>query len=59
MINDLEHKKQELDPQKSVMDINQCDGCCRGLPVVNGIHRGPSGFWGGDMQYCTKYLYQK
>lgn len=44
---------QEQEPQ----EINQCDGCCRGLPVVNGIHRGPSGFWGGDIQFCTKDRY--
>lgn len=37
--------------------MNQCDGCRRGLPVVNGVHRGPGGFWSGDIQGCTKDRY--
>lgn len=35
--------------------VNQCDGCARGLPVVDGKHRGSS-VW-SDVQVCTKYLY--
>ncbi len=38
--------------------INQCDGCRRGLPVLAGFHRGPKGFWGGDIQACTAEHYQ-
>lgn len=33
---------------------NQCDGCLRGLPVVNGIHQEPQGGMG---QGCTSHLY--
>jgi hypothetical protein len=33
---------------------NQCDGCARGLPLANGIHRGP-GSW--DVQGCTANMY--
>lgn len=36
-------------------NINQCDGCRRGLPVVKGIHRGPTLF---DSQACTKDRYR-
>lgn len=37
---------------------NQCDGCRRGLPInTAGHHVGPKGFWGGDVQACTAYLY--
>lgn len=25
--------------------------------MVNGIHHGPGGFWGGDLQACTAHLY--
>lgn len=35
------------------MPKNQCDGCARGLPIHNGIHRGD----GYDMIGCTKDLY--
>jgi hypothetical protein len=38
--------------------MNQCDGCRRGLPVENGVHRGPGGFWAGDVQACTKDRYE-
>jgi hypothetical protein len=34
--------------------INQCDGCRRNLPIVDGIHRGSDLY---DVQYCTKGLY--
>jgi hypothetical protein len=37
--------------------VNQCDGCRRGLPVTNGVHRGQGGFWAGDMQSCTADRY--
>lgn len=33
---------------------NQCDGCMRGLPVENGIHREPTGGMGMG---CTAHLY--
>lgn len=37
---------------------NQCDGCMRGLPVdEHRMHRGPGGFWAGDMQLCTRDRY--
>lgn len=34
--------------------LNQCDGCRRGLPIVNGIHRGP----GYDLIGCTADRYK-
>ena len=33
--------------------INQCDGCRRNLPVVDGLHKGE----GYDMIACTKERY--
>lgn len=33
--------------------LNQCDGCARGLPLVNGIHRGK----GNDIIGCTADRY--
>ena len=33
---------------------NQCDGCARGLPIKDGVHKG-SGY---DMIGCTKNLYK-
>lgn len=33
--------------------LNQCDGCSRGLPVIDGVHRGK----GYDMIACTKDRY--
>jgi len=33
---------------------NQCDGCRRELPLINGIHRGDDRH---DMIGCTKTLY--
>lgn len=39
-------------------DGNQCDGCRRGLAVdKHGQHRGPGGFWAGDVRGCTAHLY--
>jgi hypothetical protein len=38
------------DPKSS---LNQCDGCARGLPVENGIHRGK----GYDLIACTADRY--
>jgi hypothetical protein len=35
--------------------LNQCDGCRRGIPNINGIHRGDSVF---DMIACTADRYQ-
>ena len=35
--------------------INQCDGCRRGLPLKNGLHIGKSKF---DMVGCTKDRYE-
>lgn len=38
-------------------EINQCDGCRRGLPInEHGIHVG-AGFWSGDPGKCTKDRY--
>ena len=34
-------------------EVNQCDGCRRGLPIVDGLHKGP----GYDMIACTKERY--
>ena len=34
---------------------NQCDGCQRGIPVVNGVHKDEQGFGMG----CTKGRYKK
>lgn len=40
--------------------MNQCDGCRRGLPVNQyGVHIGPKGFWFGEVQACTKHLYNE
>ena len=36
--------------------INQCDGCMRGLPIVDGLHRNPDGSY--DMIGCTKDRYK-
>ena len=33
--------------------VNQCDGCRRGLPIVDGLHKGE----GYDMIACTKERY--
>ncbi len=37
--------------------MNQCDGCRRGLPVENGVHRGPGEGGTGDLQACTADRY--
>lgn len=34
-------------------EINQCDGCRRNLPIVDGLHKGE----GYDMIACTKERY--
>ncbi len=39
------------------MTTNQCDGCRRGIPLENGKHTGPGGFWAGDVQVCTADRY--
>lgn len=36
------------------MTTKNCDGCARGLPIVNWIHRGSSV---EDLQTCTAYRY--
>lgn len=42
-------------PEPPAQQINQCDGCRRGLPVnERGIHRGE----GYDLIACTAHLYQ-
>ena len=40
--------------------MNQCDGCRRGLPVVNGRHdlTGTTGSYPGEQIGCTAHLYQ-
>ena len=40
---------------KEEEERNQCDGCNRGLPIVDGIHRGE----GYDMIGCTAHLYKE
>ncbi len=36
--------------------MNQCDGCKRGLPLKDGIHKASEGY---DMIGCTAERYQK
>ncbi len=36
--------------------INQCDGCRRGMPIKDGIHRNPYDAW--DLQACTAERYK-
>jgi hypothetical protein len=36
--------------------LNQCDGCCRGLPLREGTHYSPDGTY--DLIACTKHLYE-
>ena len=40
--------------------MNQCDGCRRGLPVINGRHdlTGTTGSYPGEQMGCTAHLYQ-
>ena len=40
--------------------MNQCDGCRRGLPVINGRHdlTGTTGSYPGEQMGCTSHLYQ-
>ena len=43
-------------PQQHI--INQCDGCMRGLPIINGRHElTGSGSYPGEVMGCTKALY--
>jgi hypothetical protein len=43
-------KMRATDPKSP---LNQCDGCARGLPIENGIHRGK----GYDLIACTADRY--
>lgn len=43
------HQGESLD----FVDVNQCDGCRRGLPIRDGVHVGP----GYDMIGCTAARY--
>lgn len=36
---------------------NQCDGCLRGIPVVNNVHKNTNSDNPWDIQYCTKNRY--
>ena len=38
---------------------NSCDGCCAGMPVVNGMHINKKSLtvWGSHHMLCTKYRY--
>lgn len=40
--------------------MNQCDGCQRRIPVVNGMHdlTGEVGAYPGEKMWCTKHLYR-
>jgi len=40
------------------MAKNQCDGCARGLPLKDGIHRNDRAN-GYDLIGCTAHLYQE
>jgi hypothetical protein len=42
-------------PDISELIRNQCDGCARGLPLKNGVHKGES-VW--DLIGCTKDRYE-
>lgn len=37
------------------IELNQCDGCQRGIPVIDGIHKDDQAFGIG----CTRHLYNK
>lgn len=50
----IEKELDLLDYEKST-SANQCDGCRRGLPLENGVHKGA----GYDMIGCTAHLYHK
>jgi hypothetical protein len=39
------------------IDYNQCDGCLRGLPLVEGIYHKASLPWDRMIQGCTKNRY--
>lgn len=53
---EVANRAAQLQPKS---ESNQCDGCRRGLPVdEHGMHRGPGGFWAGDLQFCTMALYE-
>lgn len=39
--------------------LNQCDGCRRGIPILNGLHdlTGSLGSYDGERMACTKGRY--
>ncbi len=39
----------------NIVSVNQCDGCRREMPLVDGIHKAE----GYDMIGCTKHLYNQ
>lgn len=45
--------RASLAPAPQPSSQNQCDGCLRGLPMVNGLHNGGP----GDLIGCTAHLY--
>lgn len=45
----------ELSRFESFGSRNQCDGCARGLPVTDGLHRDKSGL---PVMACTKDRYK-
>lgn len=46
---------QPVERKPMTGEINQCDGCRRGLPVKDGIHTG-TGMW--DKMVCQKHRYE-
>lgn len=47
------------EPSADEQAVNQCDGCQRGLPIVNGMHEltGQAGSYDGEKMACTKDRY--
>lgn len=56
----LEEFKQSIKPKEYLveveMEVNQCDGCISGHPIIDGIHKAPCP--SGSM-VCKKHLYDK
>lgn len=46
---------QALSETGDVPPPSNCDGCARGVPISQNIHRGPGGPW--DIQFCTRDRY--
>ena len=54
-LNKIAELEDRLAKLKS--EVNQCDGCARGLPLKHGVHKGDGGIW--DSIACTKHLYEE